>query len=640
MPNPVLSSSSYEEFRAAWLEDVVGGEPSTLALGRRFAEKLVAHWLDLDQESIDTVYCDGAGDGGIDIAVLRRGETAPEPATSVEGDTWYLVQSKYGSAFSGPGTLIREAQKVFDTLEARRSNLSSLAAGLAERLQNFLSGVSEDDRLVLVYATVDALDDEDKRVVGDIRSMGRARLGPVFDVETVSVFTIWERTLEEVANVRSFSVPLRGTLVPCSDTLLIGAVSLASLYEFLRSYRNSTSDLDQIYEKNVRRFLGPRGKVNRGMRDTLQTRPDLFGLFNNGITVVVTNFIGDDSDSGVVHLIEPYIVNGCQTTRTIWEVLQQRLDTGGTGSNPALDVWRDQVQTGVVVTKIVKVGDEGEDMLHAITRFTNTQNAVRERDFLALHGDLRTWKSRLEGTHGIYLEIQRGGWESRRAWQRQNPTATPQFSEWANAFDLIKVYGAGWMREPGIAFAKNGPFLPGGTIFQKVMDDPEYTGGFDADDLFAAYLLQTSATELKFGRGADKPQRRQTRFLFYMIVMELLRDALIRAQLPSQPKELTRAFLAIFQGGNENSRDALLNTAIEALDGYMTAGEDGSVHQEPAFRSFNSDLNAFLKWEKLGKSDETTPMLRGRLAAVKQAMGMRFSGHPSVREQMLTALGR
>lgn len=637
MPDSVAPYSSYEEFRAAWLEDVLAGNPSTLALGRRFAEKLVAHWLDLDLESIDTVYCDGAGDGGIDIAVLRRGETSPDAAPSVEGDTWYLVQSKYGSAFAGPETLIREAQKVFDTLEARRTKLSSLAAGLAERLQNFLSGVSEYDRLVLVYATVDALDEQDRRVMNDVRSMGRARLGPVFDVETVSVFTIWERTLEEVANVRSFSIPLRGTLVPCSESLLIGAVPLANLYEFLRAYRSSTSDLDQIYEKNVRRFLGPRGKVNRGMRDTLQTRPDLFGLFNNGITVVVTDF-DRDPQSGMVHLTEPYIVNGCQTTRTIWEVLQQRFDTGGTGSNPALDVWREQVETGVVVTKIVKVGAEGEDMLHAITRFTNTQNAVRERDFLALHGDLRTWKSRLEGAHGIYLEIQRGGWESRRAWQRQNPAAMPQFTEWANAFDLIKVYGAGWMREPGIAFAKNGPFLPGGTIFQKVMDDPESTGGFDADDLFAAYLLQSSATELKFGRGADKPQRRQTRFLFYMVLIELLRDALIRAQLPSQPKDLTRALVGIFLSDNVNSRDALLNTAIEALDGYMTADEDGSVHQEPAFRSFNNDLNAFLKWEKLGKSDDTTPMLRGRLAAVKQAMGMRFAGHPSVREQILARL--
>jgi len=42
----------------------------------------------------------------------------------------------------------------------------------------------------------------------------------------------------------------------------------------------------------------------------------------------------------------------------------------------------------------------------------------------------------------VYLEIQRGGWDSRRALQKQRPDIE-QFIKAANAFDLLKVYGSG-----------------------------------------------------------------------------------------------------------------------------------------------------------------------------------------------------
>ena len=41
--------------------------------------------------------------------------------TVESGHTWYLVQSKYGTAFSGVGTLLAEGQKVIDTLD-RQAN--------------------------------------------------------------------------------------------------------------------------------------------------------------------------------------------------------------------------------------------------------------------------------------------------------------------------------------------------------------------------------------------------------------------------------------------------------------------------------------------------------------------------------------
>ena len=110
----MTQSVDFEAFRQEWLEDIVEGNPSTVELGSRFSRKLITQWLGVDESSDDIVYCDGSGDGGIDIAYLNRGESSDEG--SEEGDTWYLVQSKYGTAFRSSGTLLEESQKVIDTL--------------------------------------------------------------------------------------------------------------------------------------------------------------------------------------------------------------------------------------------------------------------------------------------------------------------------------------------------------------------------------------------------------------------------------------------------------------------------------------------------------------------------------------------
>ncbi len=123
---------------------------------------------------------------------------------------------------------------------------------------------------------------------------------------------------------------------------------------FSRAITYQTDDLDQLYEKNVRRFLGSRGKINKAIQQTLQQNPGRFGLYNNGITIVVEDFQVGGTDQIV--LVEPYVVNGCQTTRTIWEVFHSRLETGGTGTDPQLEDRQRRAGEGVVVTKIVKVG--------------------------------------------------------------------------------------------------------------------------------------------------------------------------------------------------------------------------------------------------------------------------------------------
>ena len=382
---------SYEQFRVEWLGDVQEGAPSTVELGRRFAHKLVTQWLEIDGASEELVYCDGSGDGGIDIAYLDRGSEEDDGDGAAVGHNWYLIQGKYGCAFAGEDTLIREGRKVIDTLDGRRDSLSSLAEGLLERLSSFRRQASEHDRITLVFATIDPLTDPEKRVLEDVRILGRSRVGIAFDVEAVSLQAIYVRVLEarEAVEQPRLRVSIEAKVVESDSDLLVGSVSLTDLFAFLKAYRTETGNLDQLYEKNVRQFLGGRRKVNKAMRETLEATPERFGLYNNGITFVVADFKrhGDNQ----LELVEPFVVNGCQTPRTIWEVFHQRLESGGTGSDPTIVAWRERAAKGVVVTRIVKVGVSGEPMLLDITQYTNSQNAGRDKDFIALNSGFRGW---------------------------------------------------------------------------------------------------------------------------------------------------------------------------------------------------------------------------------------------------------
>ncbi len=205
-------SVTFEAFREQWLSDIQSGNPSTVELGRHFAHKLLRDWLDVESASDDLVYCDGSGDGGIDIAYLDRGErgdTGEGEEESAAGHTWYIVQSKYGKAFRGTTTLLEESQKVIETLDGRRPKLSSLAEALLERLSNFRKQASDNDRIHLVFATELPLSEDEKQVLKDVRAMGRERLGPLFDVESISIETIYRRSLEElVAGKDRIQIPI------------------------------------------------------------------------------------------------------------------------------------------------------------------------------------------------------------------------------------------------------------------------------------------------------------------------------------------------------------------------------------------------------------------------------------------------
>lgn len=616
---------TFENFRDEWLKEINMGSPTRKESSARFIRKLVSQWRDLGETTDDILFESDSEDSGIDLIYFEKNESDEN-----SGDTLYLFQNKFGSRSTSPEVIFKEGQKVVSEIEVA---ISTGATTLSKKLQTIIEEVnsSQFSHTILVIATSNPLTKTEIKSIDDLRSVGQRRLGTRFEIQTISLETIYLSLIDETANkTPRLQIPIKVNVAPSGENLLVGSVTLPDLFEFMNIYRAQTGDLDLLYEKNVRRFLGIRGRINKQIRTTLQDTPSQFGLYNNGITIVVKDFQPDKQKIYVLN--DPYIVNGCQTTRTIWEVFSQKIDSQ---QNDAENLaWKEDAKNGIVIVKIVRVGSTGEELLQNITRYTNSQNAVSEKDFITLDKDFQVLQDEMASKHDFFLEIQRGGWDSQQSLQNLNPQ-TRQFVKHANAFDLLKVYGAGWLRQAGIAVGRNRAFTPGGVIYRNIMNGDENDRPFNSDDLYAAYVLEQASTKFEFGRAAKKPSRRITKFLFYLVVIDLLRDVFIRSNIPISNSKITEGILKLQKPEHKDAFSDLLEFSIAVIDEYLTQGEEDSVFNEPEFKNrFNGDLNGYLKWDELGLP-ESSPVFINLLAIHKRTMGR---GQPSPRSQIETAL--
>lgn len=129
----------------------------------------------------------------------------------------------------------------------------------------------------------------------------------------------------------------------------------------------------RILELNVRSFLQARGKVNRGIRDTLRSEPEYFIAYNNGISATAEAIEVESTEDGPVltKIRGLQIVNGGQTVASIHRA---KVRDGH------------KLQDVYVQAKITQVKpDQIDYLVPKISRYANTQNSVGEADFSANH---------------------------------------------------------------------------------------------------------------------------------------------------------------------------------------------------------------------------------------------------------------
>lgn len=127
----------------------------------------------------------------------------------------------------------------------------------------------------------------------------------------------------------------------------------------------------RLLEANVRSFLQARGKVNRGIRDTIRDKPEMFFSYNNGLTATAES-VEIEHTAGGLRLTKAFnlqIVNGGQTTASIHASRR---------SATMNDVF---VQMKLTIVP----AENAEEIVPRISEFANSQNKVNAADFFANH---------------------------------------------------------------------------------------------------------------------------------------------------------------------------------------------------------------------------------------------------------------
>jgi hypothetical protein len=129
----------------------------------------------------------------------------------------------------------------------------------------------------------------------------------------------------------------------------------------------------RLLEANVRSFLQARGKVNRGIRDTIQKEPHMFFSYNNGLSATAESIEIEKTDQGLklVRADNLQIVNGGQTTASLQAARKTFPEN------------LEQIHVQMKLTIVPK--EHSESIVPKISEFANSQNKVNAADFFANH---------------------------------------------------------------------------------------------------------------------------------------------------------------------------------------------------------------------------------------------------------------
>lgn len=157
----------------------------------------------------------------------------------------------------------------------------------------------------------------------------------------------------------------------------------APVVTIFKVYQKALNEGYPLFDENIREYLGNTG-VNKNIYNTLLDTNDRknFFFYNNGITLICDSIKKSSHNPSASNLqiryeiINPQIVNGCQTVNSIYQVLKN--------VNPnELDA---QFEDVFVMLKVLEINrtDTTQALLYKnIVKYNNSQNSIDEKTFVS-----------------------------------------------------------------------------------------------------------------------------------------------------------------------------------------------------------------------------------------------------------------
>ncbi len=158
---------------------------------------------------------------------------------------------------------------------------------------------------------------------------------------------------------------------------------ITPISEIYNMYNAANDKNYPLFEENIREYLGVGAKssINNGIIQTLKDENERknFLYYNNGITITCSEIEKDVQEKlkRSLPLVQPQIVNGCQTVNSIVEVLKDY-------NSDEIETLFSQVYLMVKALIIPNLNiQENKDFANKVVKYTNRQNAVSEKAFAA-----------------------------------------------------------------------------------------------------------------------------------------------------------------------------------------------------------------------------------------------------------------
>lgn len=166
----------------------------------------------------------------------------------------------------------------------------------------------------------------------------------------------------------------------------------------------------ELFNRNVRYYLGVNNKINKNIIDTALDKPELFYCYNNGITITCDRCIEKNNN---LKLIKPQIINGAQTVNSLYAAYETKVKELKKGRSANS---QQEAESGAkihfnnikLLCRIV-TSTQGDTTNFAteLTKYTNSQNDVKVFDFCSNRPEQIEIQKKL-ADYGYFYERKRG----------------------------------------------------------------------------------------------------------------------------------------------------------------------------------------------------------------------------------------
>lgn len=443
--------------------------------GHNFLHWVLTRVFEATEDDAADAIVDGANDLGIDAYL----------PVDFSDNKIRLFQSKYGTSHSMEA-IAKFKEDVKQLLKRDVTKMRPELAHLVTKIRD------KNLKVECCYVTDQEVEYENEKYF------------EIIDIEEI-IQRLWSRIKKPAAGKKS-AIKLEKMLG--HENTILGILKLRELTDFISKNR------DYVFESNIRQWMQFKTTVNKGIRETLQNVPDKFFYYNNGITIVVSNFEEIGNNSILLHA--PQIVNGAQTSNSIVDRAKRTHNLDGS-----------------ITVTIIRADDE-EDQ-NNITKYRNSQNSVRGKDLVSLMDFHKSIKSQLQNS-GYFYEIQAGSFDSKTKSQQSELKGDVIYNKYLPdnhkkvivAKDAIQAFVAGIEQRPTESYSSPAQFLPRGSkyddVFNEKLED-EYRL------LLYPYLVKEFAKNtLKYGKKGGHKTKRYATLFFVAVYFRILHKNILETK--------------------------------------------------------------------------------------------------------------